>query len=729
MRALRLRRLLAAFASGAWLFLLAGPAPALGDSTGPPADGEPGASPTPDADRRAPPARVDVLVTGEPAPSFERSRIRPEQSRGAEPDAAALLRGTPGANVNSNGPVSGQVQYRGMFGPRMNVRVDGMAIAPGGPNWMDPPLHYVPRAQLEELELERGIASVGDGIESFGGTVRARSKQGRFAESDAFEIHGDLEGAYRSVDDGYSFGGVAWVANRRHRLHVVGSTEGGDDRDFGSGTVDASEHERHSGGGGYAFRFGEEERQEVFVDYRHDETRASGNPGLPMDIEFLDTEIVRTGFEGGLGPVDLAGKVYYTDVDHEMSNFELRPAPDFNPLQPGPDRRFVAAESSALGFDATASVPVGPGTLDLGIDGHFARFDMDVFDPDREAFFVNQLDGTRRDRYGVFGQWRGDLTPDWWLEVGLRYRRVDMEAGRVDATPARRLPPPGRLRDAFNAADRSQRDDNVDWVLKLRRRLGTHLRLEAAAARKTRSPSHLARYLWLPLEVSAGLADGNNYVGDPDLDPEVSRGVELGLEWQSERVTFTPRVFYRVVDDSIQGVPATDPDVIAVSTGNGDPTPLRFANVDAELFGADGELIVRLADRWIARATASFVDAERRDIDDDLFRIAPLNGSVALTHQRDRWSVTVQGVFADRQDDVSETNGETETAGYALLHLFGRYRFDTGTELAVGVENVLDKTYRDHLAGFNRVAQSDVEVGRRIPGPGRNVYVRLRQTW
>ena len=58
------------------------------------------------------------------------------------PDLASLLKKAPGANVNRNGPLTGIAQYRGMYGPRIAVKVDGANIAPSGPNWMDAPLSY-----------------------------------------------------------------------------------------------------------------------------------------------------------------------------------------------------------------------------------------------------------------------------------------------------------------------------------------------------------------------------------------------------------------------------------------------------------------------------------------------------------------------------------------------------------------------------------------------------------
>jgi hypothetical protein len=44
--------------------------------------------------------------------------------------------------VNVNGTLAGVAQYRGMFGSRVNVLVDGMDIANACSSNMDAPLHY-----------------------------------------------------------------------------------------------------------------------------------------------------------------------------------------------------------------------------------------------------------------------------------------------------------------------------------------------------------------------------------------------------------------------------------------------------------------------------------------------------------------------------------------------------------------------------------------------------------
>ena len=117
---------------------------------------------------------------------------------------------------------------------------------------------------------------------------------------------------------------------------------------------------------------------------------------------------------------------------------------------------------------------------------------------------------------------------------------------------------------------------------------------------------------------------------------------------------------------------------------------------------------------------------KRDDISDDLYRIAPLNGSATLSYARSNWWVGLEGVAYARQDNVSETNSESESAGYGLANLRAGIELRRNLAINVGVENIFDKQYRNHLSGINRVADSDVAVGERIPGTGRNYYATLQ---
>ena len=78
-----------------------------------------------------------------------------------------------------------------------------------------------------------------------------------------------------------------------------------------------------------------------------------------------------------------------------------------------------------------------------------------------------------------------------------------------------------------------------------------------------------------------------------------------------------------------------------------------------------------------------------------------------------------------RQSRLSATNSEQETPGFALVNVTAGWQLAEGLRLSAGIENLLDREYEQHLSGYNRVADSDVPLGSRLPGVGRNVFVRM----
>ena len=457
------------------------------------------------------------------------------------------------------------------------------------------------------------------------------------------------------------------------------------------------------------------------------ETGDTGTPALPMDIRFVDTNTYRVDYTRAWAGTTIQLEASDSRVDHRMDNFGLRTPP--NPQR----RRLTLAESAMTHVALSVAHPLRVGQIEVGLDGDRARNDATIFNPDNAAFFVESFDDVKRDRYGGFLEWTGDWGARWGGELGLRVTRVAMDAEAVDGTPAQSPGGPQVLRDRFNAAARDQTTTHQDAVIELRYRVNRTLAVDGGVARKMRSPSYQERYLWLPLLATAGLADGKRYVGQVDLDPETAYQFELGATWANAHLELAPRAFYRRVEDYIQGTPATDPTVIAVSTANGDPNPLRFSNVDADFFGVDVPWAVTLTDTWGLAGNLDYVRGKRRDIDDDLFRIAPLNGRIALRYARDPWSAQLETVLYAEQNRVSETNEEASSPGYQLLNVRASYRLpasrgDAG-RVTVGVDNLFDRVYRPHLNGINRVSGSDVAVGERLPGPGRNLFARVRVPW
>ncbi len=645
--------------------------------------------------------------------------VAPDSS--ALKDTAALLKRVPGANINRNGPLTGIASYRGQYGARVNTVVDGMSWKEVGPNSMDPPLSHVPASLTETLTVYRGIAPVSSGIETTGGTIVAESRKSKFGQGADFESHGVGTIGYSSVDDGLTASVFTEYSNENHRLHLSRSLEKGSDYEFdGSDTVDPSQYDRDAYTVGYGFRQGV---HDVGFNYSNNDTGHTGTPSLPMDIMSVRGGILSADYSVQLGAGrSLETSYYYQDMRHWMNNFQLRPngalASQFRQAQ---------TEVDGGGLSAVYKMQASGGELSIGLEGDESNHETYISDP-TSPFFVDNFNGVERDRYSVFTEWDGAIGEGLNLEAGLRYTRIDMDAGDVDIIGGAPLPA-RNLRDAFNASDRSESDDNWDVSLVATQQMSNELSVEVGFARKTRSASYQERYLWLPLEATSGLADGRLYIGDINLDPEVAYQFELGAEFASGNLYFAPRAFYHRINDYIQGEASTNGFANMVSMANSGQGALQFANVDAELYGMDVEWGYELGSNLRLDGTVSYVRGKRRDGGDNLYRIAPLNTRAQLTFEQDNWSVATEVEAYSAQNDVAAYNAEQKTGGYGLLHVRAELQPALGFNVGLGVENILDKNYADHTSAINRAAGSDVAVGDKVPGQGRNVYLTASYEW
>lgn len=669
------------------------------------------------------PALRDVIIItsarlGGPLEQY----IDPDQGRIEPGDITHLAARIPGGARIANGELSGQLQYRGLFGERLNLRVDGQRFASGGPNLMDPAFHYAPAPLVAALVIDRGVSPVSEGPGLAGG-ADAVFKRVDYAPGDETVLGYDLSLAGRTVNDSLAAGGVIGAASEDWRVHALGSYEEAGDAEFAGGVIGGTAFERGVFGLGAGLKTG---AGAVSLDLRRQNTGPSGNPPFPMDIQYFDTDFARLGYESAWGEAEFRAHVHYTDVAHLMDNFSLRPAPA--PMA----QRATFAYAATKGGEAALSWPFGGGVIEIGGGGERIERHVTITNPNNALFSVTAFPDIEEDRLGAFAQWTGPAGP-FEAELGLRADRYAHEAGAARLGPA--LPMgPQMLAAAFNSADRAIEDTGLDAVLRLWTPAENGLSWRITLARKQAQPGYIQRFGWLPINASGGLADGNIYVGDLGLDAETAWIAEAGFDHAGPRAYARPTVFVRQIDDYIQGVPfdatpgVLDSPVEMIAAMNGDPTPLRWANVDARLWGFDLDAGYDFDGPLRLDMTASFVRGERRDVDDNLYRVAPPSLTVALGWEQDAWSAALQARAVAEQDEVSVTNSEAPSGGYGVLGFYADWRVRDGVSLSLAADNLLDETYRDHLSGYNRNGFGDAGLGERLPGHGRNLAARLSLT-
>jgi iron complex outermembrane receptor protein len=659
----------------------------------------------PDASPTATPAKVPkIIVTAQP---FEGATVvvpTPELRVGAT-DAASLLKQVPGASVVRNGPLTGLVQLRGLSDDRVRVLVDGLSITPACPFHMDPPLHYVAPSALHSLTVIPGISPVSLGGDNIAGVVLAEPEPPRFSANEQTLFSGALGSFYRSSNDGAGVNGEFTLANQNWSGSCNGSWETADDLRIPDGRVKDSgfdEFQEHEG------RIAGRLLNGIFEAYGGiSRTRDAGTPALPMDMLKDDSWHIglRQTSEFDFGELE-AGLGFHS-IDHLMNNFSLRP------LMPGAAPLIAPTNTADWSGRVALTVPRNQDLLRAGLDFHWSRFDALLKNASTGAE-QNNINNATRSRIGAYLEWQKDWSEQWTTLLGLRNDTVWSDADDIEKF----FPPATADAAGFNARSHDVTDVNFDAMISVRFKPGEQNSYELAFARKNRSPSILERYVYTPLAASSGASDGRTYLGNLDLDPEVSHQIALTGEWHGEGWGLRATPFYNFVSDYIQGSPIN-------RLVNGLPV-LQYQNLErADLYGVDVEAHYTLTKEFTLRGQLSYVRGIDRDHEDNLYRIAPLHGTVSLEYRTGAWHSAIEGVLAARQDEVSAFNGETPSDGYALLNLRAGYTFREHLNVELALENLSDERYADHLAGVNRVSGSDVPVGARIPGAGRSVAVSV----
>lgn len=626
------------------------------------------------------------------------------------PDVADWLKTVPGANINKNGPITGIAQYRGMFGDRISKTIGGQQIISAGPNAMDAPLTYINPIMVESVSVYRGIAPVSSGIDTLGGAVDVKLKNAEVDTGATFG--GDLALSYNDINEATTYAGNININNKNTGILLYLSDQDGDDYEDGAGnTIYSTQYDKQQYGVDLRHKA---ERWEIGTTWHHAETNNSGTPALPMDIDFIDSDRYSIDGKIQLDQWQLSWKVGYQDATHGMDNFSQRDSMNmmmdrYNTTDAKTtDYRFLLSQDAWL----------------IGFEGFDAEHNAVITNPSNTMFNIVNFNDIKDQRNSLFVEW----TPSYGEfshTIGLRLKSNRADAGEVEHSMAMTNSAIATLRDNFNNSDRNVTDTTFDLAFNSEYQLNNDTTVNYSAGIKQRAASYQERYLWVPMQATGGLADGKTYIGNINLDPETAYQLNLGISFNDGDFAIAPQVFYQKVKDYIQGTPSTNMQANMVATMMTGNTPLTFTNIDATLYGADMNWNYRINNQFKLSGIVSYVRGERDDINDDLYRISPLNTRINLNYQYKNWQTNLAIHAYTSQNKVSELNNEESSAGYAVVDWQVDYFVSNGLVVRLGANNLFDKEYSDHLGGVNRASGSDIAVGDKLTAMGRNIYFAL----
>ncbi|MDR9437466.1 MAG: TonB-dependent receptor, partial [Thiohalophilus sp.] len=657
--------------------------------------------------------------------------LRPSTS-----DSASLLKNLPGVTIQGSGGVSGLPVIRGLADDRLRIKVDGMDLISACGNHMNPPLSYIDPSNVDNAAVFAGISPVSVGGDSIGGTVLVDSAAPQFAAPGEESLFtGEAGFFFRSNGNAYGDNLSATAANERFSLTYTSSTTesenytaGGDFKtqtyvnDVGDRALDSDEV------GSSMYKSTNRSLSLAMLNDNHLTEFKIGMQDIPyqgwsnqrMDMTGNDSTQFNLNHTAELDWGTLEARAYHERTRHSMQFYDdklfwygsndgtTNPDGESCTLEGGMNGCAAGmpmdTEGNNSGLLLKADIMLsGRDLLRVGTEAQQYRL-YDWWDPSGKGMwpdtFININDG-ERDRAALFGEWEAQWSERWLTQLGLRYEQVKMDAGEVQGYNSNY----DTDADAFNAADRARTDDNFDLTALARFTPDASRTVEFGLARKTRSPNLYERYTWstggMAMRMINWAGDGNGYVGNLELEPEIAHTVSAAFSWHDaaqEKWELKVSPYYTRVKDYI------DAERLAKSDGvTEDFVYLQFVNQEATLYGLDISGHFPLAQNtaygnFTATGMLNYVRGENEDTGDNLYNMMPLNAKLAVVQQKGAWQNTVEVELVDAKEDVSATRNEMQTESYGLLHLRSSYtwkqvRFD------VGIENVFDEFYNHPLGG------------------------------
>jgi len=616
-------------------------------------------------------------------------------------DGADYLRTVPGFSSIRSGGTNGDPVLRGMFGSRLLIVANGAPVEGACPGRMDAPTSYVAPESFDKVTVVKGPQTVLYGPGASAGTVRFERVTPRFDEAgvradgsvvlgrfgrndENLDLAAGTPDAYARVsaskahEQDYRDGNGRTVPSGWDKWNVdaaLGVTPDADTKlELSAGTGDG--YARYAGRGMDGVRF---ERNSAALRF---EKRHIGEVLQSVDAQ-----------------------VYYNEAAHRMDNYTLRaPAAGGMPMASDVRRRTVGARVAAT-FEPAARVQ-----WIAGADWQANRLGSRAATGRQGPSALPWTSSATLSNAGLFSE----LT---WFATETRQLVAGARLDRAAATDKR-----GSVGGAMSmgATSNPTRGDERTRLLP-----GGFVRYEetlrALPLAWYAGLGHTERFpdYWELFSADRGPAGAANAFAG--VRPEKTTQIDVGARYRTGAVDAWLSAYAGRVDDFI---------LFRYGSAMGASTS-QAINVNARIMGGEVGATWQPAARWRLGASAAYAWARNEATGAPLPQIPPLDARFTVDYARGAWSVggLWRVVAAQRRYALHEGNVVGQdfgpSAGFGVVSLHAQYDFDRRTQLSVGVDNLFDRAYSEHLnmagnAGFGYPAATPVME------PGRTLWARVR---
>ena len=617
------------------------------------------------------------------------------------------LNAEPGVNLTRDGIWATSVNIRGLSKQNVVTLVDGNRIETA--TNIAAGMSLVDIEDVERIEvLKSGVSSL-YGTGATGGVVNIQTSTPAY--SDALSLSGSLSSGYNSVNEG-SKGNISLSASQSNWFaKFSGTMRYADDTETPEGTLENSQYRDNNLSAALGFR--PFVNHELKVNYQRFSATDVGIPGgdpFPANAKATYPSELREMYSAeyqvqNLLPslMNFSAKYFHQLIERRV---ELIPNPNVV-VKPGADHITDGFQFQTDWYlSSNNRLIAGIDFWQREYDGQRSRY----IKPKNQTIVDSPVPNSTYKSLGIYAQDEIMLFDDKLnLSIGGRYDFINVSNEETNnpnyiiVNGNRNDNPPAIPEASFAATE----DEDKSWSANfgLLFKAAKDLDLTLNLARAFRSPTLEERYQFIDL-------GGTVYLGNPNLEPEKSNSIDLGIRYWGDIFAVKANVFFNSFTDLVADQYDTSDSLY------------RSQNIgEAELYGFEVSTEVNPYKKLVMYATASYVRGKDTGNDTELAEIPPLNGVVGVRSSLSKlFNFDLNASYAASQENVAV--GEQTTPGYVVMNLYlNSLPINLGLvdiQLFAGVENIFDKAYRNHLSTHRGLITLE---------PGRNIFAKIKLSW
>lgn len=654
----------------------------------------------------------EIVVTGVRTESPLQVSTNPKAPRQPVPaqDGADYLKTIPGFSVIRKGGADGDPVFRGMAGSRISMLVDGETVLGGCSNRMDPPTAYIFPEAFDSIQVIKGPQSVQHGPGNAAGVVLFERNQDRPEEA-GWDLHASaLVGSFGRHDEVVD----GSIYNPEFSLRFSATNASQNDYRDGDGNRVHSEYHRWNTQAVLAWTPDDDTRMELTLA-RSDGEAAYADRGVDGS-KFARDNVGLKFRKDNLGEFlqSLDAQVYYNYTDHVMDNYSLR--------DPQGPRSAMNPDRETKGGRITATLIPAP-SLEwiVGADHQRNEHSNRMNHHGTSYRSMSREEDANFKQTGVFTELHWDLNESQRLIGGLRADRWEARDLREEVHLGGHDHGDGHGHGGGHAmpnpyAGEVRKETLHSYFLRLEQDLETiNATTYIGVGHNERFPDY-----W---EMIA--KESTDSISAFEIDAEKLTQLDVGIIYRGDRLSGSLSAFYNEIDDYI---------LIDYHFDKGGRNAKVARNIDARSWGLEMDAQYRFNDHWRAEFTLASVRGANDTDNRTLAQLSPIETRTSLHYQHEDWSVSLLWRFLDSQKRVDIGRGNiagqdiAESDSFNIFSLNASWRPSDMLLLTGGVDNLLDKTYAEHISSAG-VSIPGFDQTTRVNEPGRTFWMKAQFTF